>query len=93
MLKHLTREHLTNQFRNWHTITRFLIPILYDIHVRDFFMTKTAFTFEELEAISDLIQFHDDWEELSDRLEVNIETLFGKVCDLQTELNEGASAE
>ncbi len=55
-----------------------------------FFMTKTTFTFEELEAISDLIQFHDDWEELSDRLEVNIETLFGKVCDLQTELNEGA---
>ncbi len=53
-------------------------------------MTKTAFTFEELEAITELIQFHDDWEDLSERLEVNIETLFGKVCDLQTELNEGA---
>ena len=54
------------------------------------FMTKTTFTFEELEAIADLIQFHDDWDELSDRLEVNIKTLFDKVCDLQTELNEGA---
>ena len=53
-------------------------------------MTKTDFTFEELEAITDLILFHDDWEELSDRLEVNIKTLFEKVCDLQTELNEGA---
>ena len=53
-------------------------------------MTKTTFTFEELEAISELIQFHDDWEELSDMLEVNIQTLFEKVCDLQTEINEGA---
>ena len=53
-------------------------------------MTKTTFTFEELEAISELIQFHDDWEELSDMLEVHIQTLFEKVCDLQTELNEGA---
>ena len=53
-------------------------------------MTKTTFTFEELEAISELIQFHDDWEELSDMLEVNIQTLYEKVCDLQTELNEGA---
>jgi len=53
-------------------------------------MTKTTFTFEELEAISELIQFHDDWEELSDMLEVNIQTLFEKVCDLQTELNESA---
>ena len=53
-------------------------------------MTKTTLTFEELEAISVLIQFHDDWEELSDMLEVNIQTLFEKVCDLQTELNEGA---
>ncbi len=51
-----------------------------------------TFTFEELEAIADLIQFHDDWDELSDRLEVNIKTLFDKVCDLQTELNEGAYA-
>ena len=53
-------------------------------------MTKT-FTFEELEAISDLIQFHDDWDEVSDRLEVDVKALFDKVCDLQTELNEGAS--
>ena len=53
-------------------------------------MTKTTFTFEELEAISELIQFHDDWEELSDMLEVNIQTLFEKVCDLQTELKDGA---
>ncbi len=54
-------------------------------------MTKTNFTFEELEAIADLIQFHDDWDELSDRLEVNIKTLFDKVCDLQTELNNHAN--
>ena len=54
-------------------------------------MTKTAFTFEELEAISDLIQFHDDWDEVSDRLELDVKALFDKVCDLQTELIEDAS--
>ena len=53
-------------------------------------MTKT-FTVEELEAISDLIQFHDDWDEVSDRLELDVKALFDKVCDLQTELIEGAS--
>ena len=50
-----------------------------------------TFTFEELEAIADLIQFHDDWDEVSDRLELDVKALFDKVCDLQTELNEGAS--
>jgi len=53
-------------------------------------MTKT-FTFEELQAITDLIQFHDDWDEVSDRLELDVKALFDKVCDLQTELIEGAS--
>ncbi len=52
-------------------------------------MTKT-FTVEELQAITDLIQFHDDWDEVSDRLELDVKALFDKVCDLQTELNEGA---
>ena len=49
-----------------------------------------TFTVEELEAISDLIQFHDDWDEVSDRLELDVKALFDKVCDLQTELIEGA---
>ena len=49
-----------------------------------------TFTVEELEAISDLIQFHDDWDEVSDRLEVDVKALFDKVCDLQIELIEGA---
>jgi len=53
-------------------------------------MTKTTFTFEELEAISSLIQFHDDWDDLSDILDIDVHKLFDKVCDLQTELNEGA---
>jgi hypothetical protein len=53
-------------------------------------MTKT-FTVEELQAITDLIQFHDDWDEVSDRLELDVKALFDKVCDLQTELIEGAS--
>ena len=52
-------------------------------------MTKT-FTVEELQAITDLIQFHDDWDEVSDRLELDVKALFDKVCDLQIELIEGA---
>ena len=53
--------------------------------------TTTSFTVEELQAITDLIQFHDDWDEVSDRLELDVKALFDKVCDLQTELIEGAS--
>ena len=30
----------------------------------------------------------DDWDDLSDILEVDVHKLFDKVCDLQTELNE-----
>ena len=50
-------------------------------------MSET-FTFEELEAIASLIQFHDDWDDLSDILDIDVHKLFDKVCDLQTELNE-----
>ena len=53
-------------------------------------MTTTSFTVEELQAITDLILFHEDWNELEEMLEVNVTALYDKVCDLQTELNEGA---
>ena len=49
--------------------------------------TKTSFTVEELQAITDLILFHEDWNELEEMLEVNVQTLYDKVCNLQSILN------
>ena len=37
------------------------------------------FTQDELSAIADLITFHDDWEDVSERVGVNVEQLYDKV--------------
>ena len=37
------------------------------------------FTQDELSAIADLITFHDDWEDVSERVGVNVEQLYNKV--------------
>ena len=50
-------------------------------------MTKT-FTVEELQAICSLIEFHDDWNELQDMLEIDVSALYNKVCDLQLEVTQ-----
>ena len=50
--------------------------------------TTTSFTVEELQAITDLILFHEDWNELEEILEVNVEALYDKVCDLQSEVTQ-----
>ena len=48
-------------------------------------MTLTSFTFEELDAILALIEFHD-WIELSEHLEVDIEQLYDKIGKLRDEV-------
>ena len=50
-------------------------------------MTKTL-TVEELQAITDLILFHEDWNELQEMLEVNVTALYDKVCNLQSEVTQ-----
>ena len=50
--------------------------------------TTTSFTVEELQAIIDLILFHEDWNELEEMLEVNVQTLYDKVCNLQSEVTQ-----
>jgi hypothetical protein len=40
------------------------------------------FTTEELDAIADLIAFHDDWDEVSERVGVDVEKLYDKIVDL-----------
>ena len=48
----------------------------------------TSFTVEELQAITDLILFHEDWNELEEILEVNVTALYDKVCNLQSEVTQ-----
>ncbi len=50
--------------------------------------TTTSFTVEELQAITDLILFHEDWNELEEILEVNVTALYDKVCNLQSEVTQ-----
>ena len=49
-------------------------------------MTQTTLTFEELDAILALIEFHDDWEEISEKLNVDISTLYEKLSEMQDEV-------
>jgi hypothetical protein len=48
----------------------------------------TSLTVEELQAITDLILFHEDWNELEEILEVNVTAVYDKVCDLQSEITQ-----
>ena len=41
-------------------------------------------TQEEIRALLDLIEFHDDWEECSEQLGVNVAQLYDKVSALVT---------
>ena len=43
---------------------------------------QSMFTTEELDAIADLIAFHDDWDEVSERVGVDVEKLYDKIVDL-----------
>ncbi len=48
-------------------------------------MTLTTLTFEELDAILALIEFHD-WIELSEHLEVDIEQLYDKIAEMRNQV-------
>jgi hypothetical protein len=41
-------------------------------------------TQDEIRALLDLIEFHDDWEECSEQLGVNVAQLYDKVSALVT---------
>ena len=52
--------------------------------------TRTmTFTPDELQAILDLIEFHDDWDECSERLGVDVAKLYDKVHDLMSYATQG----
>jgi len=49
-------------------------------------MTLTSLTFEELDAILALIEFHDDWDEVSEKLDVNVSALYDKLSEMRDEV-------
>jgi hypothetical protein len=42
------------------------------------------FTIQELSALADLISFHDDWDEVSERVGCDVALLHDKVMDMMT---------
>ena len=48
-------------------------------------MTQTSLTFEELDALLALIEFHD-WIELSEHIDVDICALYDKIGKLRDEV-------
>ena len=52
--------------------------------------TRTmTFTPDELQALLDLIEFHDDWDECSEQLGVDVAKLYDKVHDLMSYATQG----
>jgi hypothetical protein len=49
-------------------------------------MTLTSLTFEELDAILSLIEFHDDWDFVSERVGVNVAQLYDKLTEMRDEV-------
>ena len=43
-----------------------------------------TFSTAEITSLKSLIEFHDDWEEVSEILGTDIETLYAKVCELDS---------
>jgi hypothetical protein len=44
------------------------------------------FSFQDLQTLATLIEFHDDWDECSEVLGVNIEALYDKVMSAMEEV-------
>ena len=42
------------------------------------------FTQDELSALADLITFHDDWDDVSERVGTDVEQLYNKVIAMMT---------
>ena len=49
-------------------------------------MTLTSLTFEELDALLALIEFHDDWDEVSEIVGCNVPTLYEKLSEMRDEV-------
>ncbi len=51
-------------------------------------MTQTTLTQNEILALLNLIEFHDDWEEVSEILGADVPALYNKLHSLSTASND-----
>lgn len=49
-------------------------------------MTLTALTFEEIDTLLQLIEFHDDWDEVSEIMGRDINALYEKLSEMRDEV-------
>lgn len=49
-------------------------------------MTQTSLTFEEIDALLALIEFHDDWEEVSEIVGADVDALYEKLSEMRDEV-------
>jgi hypothetical protein len=49
-------------------------------------MTLTALTFKELDALLALVEFHDDWDEVSEIVGVDVAALYDKLSEMRDEV-------
>ena len=49
-------------------------------------MALTSLTFEELDALLALIEFHDDWDEVSEIVGADVPALYEKLSEMRDEL-------
>jgi len=49
-------------------------------------MTQTTLTFEELDALLALIEFHDDWDEVSEIVGADVNVLYDKLSEMRDEV-------
>ena len=49
-------------------------------------MTLTTLTFEEISALLALIEFHDDWDEVSEIVGTDVAALYEKLSEMQDEV-------
>jgi len=49
-------------------------------------MTLTTLTFEEIDTLLQLIEFHDDWDEVSEIMGRDINALYEKLSEMRDEV-------
>jgi hypothetical protein len=49
-------------------------------------MTLTSLTFEEIDALLALIEFHDDWEFVTERVGTDVNALYEKLSEMRDEV-------
>jgi hypothetical protein len=49
-------------------------------------MTLTSLTFEEIDALLSLIEFHDDWEFVSERVGTDLNAMYEKLSEMRDEV-------